>query len=58
MRDRRIPPFIVPIVAFVAVAIIYAAARGTLTLRSLVIGLIAAAVIVFAATQISRGPYI
>jgi multisubunit Na+/H+ antiporter MnhE subunit len=58
MRNRRIRPFIVPIAAFIAVGIVYAIARGTLTTKSLIIGLIAAAVIVFAATQIDRGPYI
>ncbi len=58
MRNRRIPPVLIPVTAFLAAGIIYAAVRGTLTLKGLLIGLIATAVIVFAVTQTNRGPYI
>ncbi len=58
MHNRRIPPFVLPVAAFLAAGIIYAAASGTLTLKGLIIGLIAAAIIVLAATQMDRGPYI
>ncbi len=58
MRHRRIPPALIPVAAFLAAGIIYAAARGTLTLKGLIIGLFAAAIVVFAATQTNRGPYI
>ena len=59
MRNHGIPrAVIVPVAAFIAAAIIYALARHTLTLKGLIFGLIAAAVIVLAATQMNRGPYI
>jgi multisubunit Na+/H+ antiporter MnhE subunit len=58
MRNRRTPPFILPVAAFLAAGIVYALARGALTLKGLLIGLIAAAVIVLAAAQMNRGPYI
>ncbi len=58
MHNHRIPPALIPITAFFAAEIIYAAARGTLTLKGLIIGLFAAALIAFAVTQTNRGPYI
>ena len=58
MRNRRIPPAVVPVAAFFAVGIIVAVARGDLTVRGLLTGLIGAVVIVLAANTMHRGPYI
>ena len=58
MRNRHFLPFLAPVAAFLVAGIIYALAHGTLTLKGLIVGLIAAAVILLAATQANRGPYI
>lgn len=58
MDHRRIPPAVIPIATFFAVSIIYALARGALTPKSLLIRVISAVVLIFAATSMNRGPYI
>jgi hypothetical protein len=58
MRDRRIPPAVIPVAAIFAAGIIVAVAHGTLTMKGLLIGLLGAIVIVLAATSMHRGPYI
>jgi hypothetical protein len=58
MRDRRIPPAVIPVAAFFAAGIIVAVAHGGLTVKGLLIGLLGAVVIVMAATSMHRGPYI
>lgn len=58
MRNRRLPPAVIPVVAFLAAGIAFGLARGDLTLKGLLMGVIGAVVLVFAATSMSRGPYI
>ncbi|MCA1666115.1 MAG: hypothetical protein LC793_01655 [Thermomicrobia bacterium] len=58
MRNRHFLPFVAPVAAFLIAGIIYALAHGTLTFKGLIVGLIAAVVILLAATQANRGPYI
>ena len=58
MRNRRIPPAIIPVAAFFVVGIIVAATRGGLNVKGLLIGLLGAVVIVLAASTMHRGPYI
>ena len=58
MRNRRIPPGVVPVAAFFAAGIIVAVARGGLTIKGLLIGLLGAVAIVLAANTMHRGPYI
>jgi len=58
MRNRRVPPAAIPVAAFLAAGIIFALARGGLTLKGLLIGVIGAIVIVLASTMMDRGPYI
>ena len=58
MRNRRLPPGVISVAAFLAIGVAYTVARGTFTFRSLIFSLIAAAVIIFTATRMARGPYI
>jgi len=58
MRNRRIPPAVIPVTAFFAAAIVYAAARHALTLKGFLIGIAAAVIVVLATTRMHRGPYI
>lgn len=58
MRNGRIPPYIVPVVAFLAVAVIYALTRGTLTPKGVIIGLVGAIAIILIFSAMNRGPYI
>lgn len=58
MDHRRIPSAVIPVVAFFAAGVIFALARGGLTLKGLLVGVIGAIVLVFAATSMNRGPYI
>lgn len=58
MRNRRIPPAVIPVTAFLTAAIIYAAARHALTLKGFLVGIAASAIVVLATTRMHRGPYI
>ncbi len=58
MRNRRIPPFIVPVTVFVIVAVGYALARHTLTLKGFIVSILATVAVTLAFGAMSRGPYI
>lgn len=58
MHNRRIPPFIVPMAVFVVVAVGYALARHTLTLKGFIVSILATIAVALAFGAMSRGPYI
>ncbi len=58
MRNRRLPPYAIPIATFFGVGVLSAYFRGTLTLKDFLISVVVAAVIILTITQMNHGPYI